>query len=172
MNDRHKVKNIIMLIIYIKSVLVNLNLKVPFKSFFTMTMYVCMYYVNISEYMHLLSIKCSPLIADTAIWGKFLQYAQLPSCYHLHSTKQQYENFFSEKNINPGVEDGIRHTHAQQNEFSFAISTNNSRGMLNNDNLGRKKLNYIEYKGWQFVQKLKEKNPFKSIPWPPTKYAF
>lgn len=43
MNDRHKVKNIIMLIIYIKSVLVNLNLKVPFKSFFTMTMYVCMY---------------------------------------------------------------------------------------------------------------------------------
>lgn len=57
MNDRHKVKNIIMLIIYIKSVLVNLNLKVPFKSFFTMTMYVCMYYVNISEYMHLLSIK-------------------------------------------------------------------------------------------------------------------
>lgn len=41
MNDCYKVKNIIMLIIYIKLVLVNINLKVLFKLFFIMIMYVC-----------------------------------------------------------------------------------------------------------------------------------
>lgn len=72
MNDCYKVKNIIMLIIYIKLVLVNFNLKVLFKLFFIMIMYVCMYYVNILEYMYLLLIKCSLLIVDIVIWGKFL----------------------------------------------------------------------------------------------------
>lgn len=72
MNDCYIVKNIIMLIIYIKLVLVNINLKVMFKLFFIMIMYVCMYYVNILEYMYLLLIKCSLLIVDIVIWGKFL----------------------------------------------------------------------------------------------------
>lgn len=59
MNDRHKVKNIIMLIIYIKSVLVNINLKVPFKSFFTMTMYVCtmLIFQNICTYYRLNEVR-------------------------------------------------------------------------------------------------------------------